>query len=1252
MDFNREAWERDRFGETRFHLPVPRRNVKPSLKIIRQDSVMSKAFPESIGKLIALSEMLGHTDDGAQVLTWTREEVERALRKLRQNPREFFKVEKEDVDDDQRRFYIQRPGAHTPISTTTAPRPTYGVVFSTLEGRRIDEGRWGCCWQAQEEPGCYFGYKDTRRNIPYTWFGGLKRFPRSEYDLVVRSSRGVVFLEDNLLASDDLHRSIVTTLTSSGVREAFFARSLAILHADETLEILWKVARWMHEYNDISKVPQGNFPALFDRDYMIEYLDKHLPRQFYPLLRDATMDSKLKEAIKRLKQQSELLLKKAYIEKNPWRRLDALIKRLEQYGDADLYNLSDVDLAADLQTADSLLQESAVFLDTAKVSTAEMDNDIFAWYNRLPKQNLSETDLNNIDALILIYRNGEDRHNDNVNALSNGSALPKQEMSWYKKLFATVRKFVTGSYKKVFEGVLSVNQSMSKIDELHAETVKNLKRYLQSYVNDLNDFRAPDMKAYQEQTQSLLKAYETLDTLTEQQSLLRNVYIKYANIEAAIQAFFKTHVSEITGKSLSTPASANERSKLSKYLEIAQSFREQPVVDLGKIDNDPNKAVVKALLDDIRTKDNVQNFQTYEIPPIKSLLQDGLLDTWPKLENVNRHIALIVKVAQRRDKPDSDFMNQIKELAKMVGAFKNDTWVTRWELIEEFQMTTVILKPGVQFIVRDLKPLDKTSQPDYFGHSFQIEHTIKYWDEFVGFLNRHEEYKVLQERFTRRLRVSENNILNSDYPGNAGKIPRTVAVYNALRQLRRKLKNSVPSPSFASTLDVVQAVTYALERWRLLVITGIDEKTSNKVGDRNCSLPLFQRRIIDHYAEKYGILQSSFKVPGLVKELQRDLEIYDQYVTHVALELTDHAYDDEELWEKIWGANNPQREWKFSAQTTNTLFQYSKALAVQLIKFIIDVTMFTIIGDESAYQEATKKNDDFLKRLKEYYASQMRTIAPLSIPNSVKNTLMSLEQSFEALYNKPNVSDWKDFLAIKLSNGKRFDESYKDLVSLVRDLNYTDENQRMWIQSLAFYTGLYSASQKTWRTSVTYDTNDKANIAIEMSTTPSYINNPALPEGYLPLRLEMVKVWTKSLAEFCQALRTLDYSIVKPSHGVTFIDKSGLFYSVYVPDNEKHPFRYQIGGNGPLFTLFECTEHSFRLWMKPSEFSISFKKMGMFKIQVLNQKDQKTAASLQRYVDMWSLTRVRLTDAITVENGNGIVPDFEQYARPIINVKD
>lgn len=1237
MDFNREAWERDRFGETRFHLPVPHRNVKPSLKTIRQDSVMSRASPESVGKLIALSEMLGHTDDGAQVLTWTREEVERALRKLRQNPREFFKTENESTEDDQRRFYIQRPGANTPISTTTAPRPTYGVVYSTTEGGRIlGEGRWACCWQAQEEPGCYFGYKDTRRNISYTWFGGLKRFPRSDYDLIVRSSRGVVYLEDNLLACDDLHQSIVTTLTSSAVKNALFARSLDVLHADETLFILWKVAGWMHEYNAISKVPRGNFPDTFDRDYMIAYLDKHLPRQFFPLLRDATMDSKLKETIKRLKQQTELLLKKAYIEKNPWRRLDTLIKRLEQYRDADLYNLSDVDLAADLQTAGGLLQESAVFLNTAKVSTVKFDDDILAWYNRLPKQNLSESDLNNIDALIVIYRNGEEKHNENMDDIRNASQPPKMEdtRAWYKRLYNTVRKFVIGDYQEAFNGVKTVETDMKRIETLHAKTVKNLRRYLQSYLNDLDNFTDPDTGEYKKQLEALRNAYVTLDTITGEHGRLRNVYIKYANIEFAIDKFFREHVSEITGEPLQTPASADEREKVKKFLDIAKKFRVQDVIDLGTIDNNPNTKQIQGWLDAIATKDRVKNYESYIIPSIVSILDDKrILDTVPKLERVNRHIALITNVAQRRDKPESDFMKQIKQLAEMIGALKDNVWVTQWELIEEYQMDQVVSKSGTQYIVRDLKPLDKTTYPTYFGHSFQIEHTILYWDEFVAFLNRTKPYNDVQNLFLKEVTLQDPNIMRSKYPSSSQRIKTT---FDALKELRRRVARELQEPSFIDTVQVLQKANRILSAWRSLIVMGTEIELPD-TDDRHLSLPFYMRAGLDVNLKDIGILQPRLQVPWFRRTFDFELETFDRYTRYISFEVTNHAYRTAELQGNLWNNRNPDRKWLFSGHRDGAMYQYSKELMVKYLQFTIFMTLAIIAQDEKKQLEAIKQRDDAVAKLDKLFFSQTKEIPRLILSDATRTLLDACIVQFKRNYD---FAVWENFL-VKGENAN-FKQLFGSLCKAVQSIAFSTKEQQVWLLNLAGQCGLYDENSKLWYEGVSYERVERW-IFVEQFTSVGFVG---VQKGAVFPRIEMLKAWILSLTEFCSTVNTSDYSVSVLKNRVTLSD--GNFVAASIPQDDQYAFKFQIGASGPQFTLFSMSKSSRDLWNVQVQSTLIIVRKTARKFLIKRPEDSVDARALQQLVDCYSLKRTTVTDGRSIDASQPDIAETEQFATPII----
>jgi hypothetical protein len=195
----------------------------------------------------------------------------------------------------------------------------------------------------KQDPGCLIGFSKWERVGPYKWFGGLQTFNPANYNQLVRNSRGVVYLERNLLQCNAIHKEIVDILLTPDVKSALIEEPAKRLNTPEVLVQLLRVAQLMHEYNEPLEPNASVFHLTVDD--MMHYIKHHLPLQIWQLYisqlkrnyialynerlelkkANTAFVEKAKDLIKRLKAMKETL-EKEKDEDNEFANLPALFE--------------------------------------------------------------------------------------------------------------------------------------------------------------------------------------------------------------------------------------------------------------------------------------------------------------------------------------------------------------------------------------------------------------------------------------------------------------------------------------------------------------------------------------------------------------------------------------------------------------------------------------------------------------------------------------------------------------------------------------------------------------------------------------------------------------------------------------------------------------------------------------------------------------------------------------------------------------
>lgn len=1252
MNFDRAAWEADAFGGHRFHnaskplehSPPPR---PAELGEVELAQLLSEKMVISDAKALELFENQSEDteyDEGHLRHLWY---VRTLSPQAREQLKRTYKLTTSPPRAERFVTHLQGPGNTPAISTHPPPSfkqlghpdplNEWGILYKTRNqvlgtGPKYPYPIWECCWQHAEEPGCMFGYRDKSRNIPYTWFGGLRKFPRDQYDFVVRHARGIVFREDNLLACDDLHTSIVNVLTSVEVRDTFRARDLQRLHAPSMRKHLWQVADWMWQYNcHIRPDWPRDFPDDWASPDMFLYLRKHLPRQFYPLSNNVDIFRDLEKKLVQLENIISQVEKRSYIFGNPLPRLEKLQRRLKEYLD-DTDTLIDDDLQVDLQEFQECLQEAELFISKTQISSKTVTDDIEKWYmdNVNGNKNIRPEDVEKFQQLVAYFSNVEKQFRENVDVYANLGKIENAPKGFFQSLYKKFWAYFSSSKTSPtsLDQVPTIKNNLATIEKTHTEMVKMVQTYLKDMVEHVN--RGENIATVSDAIEMLAKYQDQLDELTELQTRLRSVYIDYKRINDMIVDFRQKNVSPTTKKPLKSEESKKVWDKLQPFMETFRRLETDETLEFKNIPPAPLVTVVSELLSDIRRIDVTFFYENEEIPMVSDAL-----DTLEELEKVNITIDTFVEIAQNRK-----FLQQeTRELATLIGGYYKGEWVRRFTVIEEYEMETRPLIQGVQYLVRDLKQLNKPERPTYFGYSFQMEFALECWIKLIEFFNAKDAtlYNEVKTFFQDYAMVAENNIILGNLPGIG--TDGMKSYLTKIQRLRKQFLQSFPDRN-ARTIDDVTFTkiidkTLRTLRYILVANDATDVPTTDNRKDHQ-SLPLYIRKPIDMLLEKYGLFQQQIQVPAVELYFGQKTEkitVFDKYVTRLGVINSQTALTIEELRSSAWKNPNANRFWLIAGFNDTELFAYSKEISTRCLQYVFDAMVAILKGEQ--YEELTTKFEKNLVTLKSMFELEMMYIEPLTFTTEEKTALDKCEKELKKIYDEPFFTIWCDVL-----NTTKLQATYMSLVNVVKNLN-TTLAQKTWLRKLALECGLLSSSG-IWRLNVTYDNIDNSLYLPKTNLKP--ISTLYTPDEHIE-HVDMTRAWVASLYHFCALVTRMNFKVTMLPYIVTV--ENNVLVRVLCPLNKRRKVLYRIGTNGPTFELFEMLEDSFQQWkIELPVLKIVVTGPKEFKIQKTSEQLPKSEEPLQVFVNILSLRPVNVFAYFTTSVE--IVGALNQDAFPII----
>lgn len=1147
LDFNLKEWSEDLFGSYRFHRTYPPPKPEKPLEIpsdpfegIGENEIVSKvakdprAFHQLERMVSVLQEEQCMSEERARehVYTWTLRELQKRLNKL---PKDTKKKEE--------RFMIEPGYRHNGLVTTLNNTSGYGISMMTENmvtgsGSRYFVAFHGCCDQEVGSLGCFWGYRDKRRNTPYLWFGGLKKFPRDHYKLVVDNSRGIVFGEDNFPRADELHADITSILNSDKVRNNLLARNLTLLYAPGTLKELWKVSQMIQEYNAlIDPSTPLDVPEKFATRAMIAYLDRVLPRQFYPLsVKPGVMDD-LNADIRTLQSMITLLQKKSYVVGNPLKEFERMLERLKEYIDTN--EMIDLELEADLNVTKKLIKDGNDFLERIQVKKIDDASKIMTWFKTLQPANMKKNVFESISILMQIFNNMETRFKNDMDAvLALEKPRNKSKDSWVYRLWKLVTRHKEPG---IFKNVRVLDTNMAKIEKTHKNAIDRLYLYLNNVVGS-DDI---DVLAFEEERKFLLQTIIQLERLTEEQTQLRTIYLTYREILDEIEAFEKSHISPWDSRqSLFTTESKDKQDKLGEYKKIVRDFNTLNVINLGVIDTRVTLSSVRELIAAIKEID----YKYLSFPPFGKIIKGGgILDTYSKLENVNTVIQKIAAVARQK--------NISSDAALVCGAYHNGKWTTQWKVIEEYEMAIIPPEPGVMYLVRDLKPLAKKTHPDYFGQSNQIEFVLIAWDEFLKLVNG----AITTETYLEKLKgyqvnVTSNNILTAEYrPGKAY----LNSVLKHLNTLNDKLKE-VDHLLKTGSISFDKIISDILTKWQFIIMTGTPEFKID-ITNKTQSIPLYIRNVLNNELKTVGIYQEQLEVPYTFTIQSGEVwTMFDKYATFVGQERRQKHLSVKDLQDLVWPRLNDKRKLIVSADLNGNLHSYSMYYLYYTVRHVISLTFDMIEGNQDRQTEEFQKYAQKLKELNDKFDNV--NWPRNNLDNIQRNFLDECSVKFKSIYKRTDLTKWGEKLTedMEVFNGlRRFTIKYI-------------ETKIQYIQLKNWWIGLAGQCGLT--------TEGEVNIGyIQLNNVPTVRH------------LQMTQTWFQSLEAFCKTVLAYNYDIVNLPYQITFEKKSILvsgkphtiqnIVSGIVPEKETLQVKYRAGEGGPMFILFETTRDNYERWL-------------------------------------------------------------------------